>query len=142
MRQIRTQRALLFLIAAVCMTVSSCATQGGSPFVVVLPNGYLIERDKSSQTRIVKRSGGLVVPGPIAAYGVYRDIVAGSVSSAPISAASLGTPAAAEQKPAHYFVLDTASGKIDNNLDAAAWNARLKALSAPTSPEISPPILP
>ncbi len=141
MRQFETHRGLLFLIAVLCVTVSSCATQGGSEFVVVLPNGYLIDRDKSSQTRIVKRSGGVVVPGPIAAYGVYRDVVTGSVSSAAAATADKGAPGADKTTP-RYFVLDTATGKVDKNLDATAWNSRLKELGAPASPDISPPILP
>ena len=137
MRQSETRRGLLFLIAVLCVTISSCATQGGSAFVVVLPNGYLIDRDRSSQTRIVKRAGGVVVPGPIAAYGVFRDVVTGSVSGA----ADKGAPGAEKPTPL-YFVLDTTSGKVDRNLDAAAWNSRLKELGAPASPELSAPILP
>ena len=141
MRQIETRRGLLFLIAVLCVTISSCATQGGSSFVVVLPNGYLIDRDKTSQTRIVKRAGGVVVPGPIAAYGVYRDVVTGSVSSTTAGGADKPAPAADKATP-HYFVIDTASGKVDRNLDTAAWNSRLKELGAPASLDISPPVLP
>jgi hypothetical protein len=141
MRQIPTHRGLSFLIAMLCVTITSCATQGHSTFVVVLPNGYLIDRDKASHTRIVKRTGGVVVPGPIAAYVVYRDVVTGSVSSAITAAADKGAPGGDKSSPS-YFVLDTVSGKVDKNLDATAWNQRLKELGAPTSPEISPPILP
>jgi hypothetical protein len=142
MRQIEIRRGLPFLIAMLCVTLGSCATQGGSAFVVVLPNGYLIDRDKTSQTRIVKRAGGVVVPGPIAAYAVFRDVVTGSVSSPAAAAVAKGTPGADKAAFVSYFVLDTASGKVDKDLDAAAWNNRLKALGAPASPDISPPILP
>jgi hypothetical protein len=141
MRQIETRRGLLFLIAVLCVTIGSCATQRGSAFVVVLPNGYLIDRDKSSKTRIVKRAGGVVVPGPIAAYGVFRDVVTGSVASAAAGTADKADAGADKAAP-QYFVIDTASGKVDQNLDAAAWNSRLKELGAPASPNISPPILP
>ena len=141
MRQIQTSRGLLLLIAVVCVTIGSCATQRSSPFVVALPNGYLIERDKSAQTRIVRRAGGVVIPGPIAAYAVYRDVVTGSAGGA--APATTGKAAAdASKATARYFVLDTSSGKVDRNLDAAAWSSRLKELGAPQSPELSPPILP
>jgi hypothetical protein len=106
----------------------------------VLPNGYLINRDKAAQTRIVKRSGGVVVAGPIAGYGVYRDVVAGNVG--PVVTPGSGNVAPPADQSRSYFVLDTASGKLDTNLDAMAWNKRLKELGAPTSPEISPPVLP
>ena len=136
-------RSKLVLISVLIALVTGCAAQGGgsSPFVVVLPNGYLIDRDRSSNTRIVKRSGGVAVQGPIAGYTVVRDVVTGYVGDAPPVGASSPTPPPPEQA-AKYFVLDTTSGRVDSNLDTAAWNNRLKELGAPTSPVISPPILP
>jgi hypothetical protein len=136
----------IVLTTVLCATFAGCAMHGGgassaSPFVVVLPNGYLIDRDRSSNTRIVKRSGGLVVQGPIAGYTVLRNVVTGYVGDPPPEGSTAPTPAPAE-KAAKYFVLDTTSGKVDNSLDTTAWNSRLKELGAPASPEITPPILP
>lgn len=135
----------IVLTTLICATVAGCATQGGgsgaSPFVVVLPNGYLIDRDRSSNTRIVKRSGGVAVQGPIAGYAVVRNLVTGYVGAPPPVDSTAPTPPPPD-KAAKYFVLDTTSGKVDANLDIAGWNNRLKELGAPQSPEISPPILP
>lgn len=136
----------IVLGTVMCTTFAGCAAQGGgssgsSPFVVALPNGYLINRDRSANTRIVKRSGGVVVQGPIAGYTVVRNVVTGYVGDPPPVDSIVPTSAPAE-KAAKYFVLDTTSGKVDSSLDAAAWNNRLKELGAPASPEITPPILP
>lgn len=136
-------RSKLVLITALLATVTGCAETGGgsSPFVIALPNGYLIDRDRSSHTRIVKRSGGVVVQGPIAGYTVVRNVVTGYIGDPPPAGSTAPTPPAPE-KAAKYFVLDTASGKVDSNLDTAAWNNRLKELGAPASPPIAAPILP
>ena len=123
----------LVFVSMVLATIAGCATPGGggsSPFVIVLPNGYLIDRDRSSNTRIVKRSGAVVVQGPIAAYTVVRNVVTGYVGEPP------------PENAAKYFVLDTASGKVDSHLDTVAWNNRLTALGATASPVITAPILP
>lgn len=140
---LQIMRRNLVLITVLIVTVTGCATQGGgsSPFVVVLPNGYLIDRDRSSNTRIVKRSGGVVVQGPIAGYTVVRDIVTGYVGDPP-PAGSMAPAPPPPDNAAKYFVLDTTSGKVDRNLDTAAWSSRLKELGAPPSPVIAPPILP
>jgi hypothetical protein len=55
--------------------------------VVVLPNGYLIERNEAADPMLIKRCGGKVIQKPVAAYTVYRDVVTGIVkSSRPASA--------------------------------------------------------
>jgi hypothetical protein len=133
----------LTLLTVLVVAVTGCAAQvgGSSPFVVVLPNGYLIDRDRSSNTQIVKRGGGVVVRGPIAGYTVLQNVVTGYVGDPP-PASSMAPAPPPPDNAAKYFVLDTTSGKLDINLDAVAWNSRLKELGAPTSPVISPPILP
>jgi hypothetical protein len=133
----------LVLITILLVAVTGCAAQGGggSPFVVVLPNGYLIDRDRSSNTQIVKRGGGVVVRGPIAGYTVVQNVVTGYVGDPPPASSMAPTPPPPDNA-ATYFVLDTSSGKVDTNLDTTAWNNRLKELGAPPSPVITPPILP
>src|SRR5688572_8380133 len=68
---------ILFLGAA----LAACA-HAQPPTVIALPNGYYMEKDKAQQPRIVRKSGGVVVPGPIAAYAVDRQIVTGRVAPA------------------------------------------------------------
>lgn len=116
--------------AAVLATVSvtGCATSR-SDFVVALPNGYQIVRDKTEAPIIIKKKGGKVVPGPVASYTVIRDVVVGMVQANP------------QDKPA-YFVLNTRSGEVGKDLTEADYNERLKALNLPASPELSPPVLP
>lgn len=53
------------------VSISGCATSR-SDFVVALPNGHQIVRDKSSAPIIVKKKGGTVVLGPVARYTVIR----------------------------------------------------------------------
>jgi hypothetical protein len=132
-----------WLSSVLCAVLVGCAAGGGgtSAFVVVLPNGYLIDRDKSSNTRIVKRSGAVVVQGPIAGYTVVQNVVTGYVGVPPPVGTTVPDPPP-EEKAAKYFVLDTTSGKVDNNLDTAAWKSRLEQLGAPASLVITPPILP
>ncbi len=123
------------LVLFVGAGIASCATSGRSNFVVVLPNGYLIERNEAADPMLIKRSGGKVIPKPVAAYTVYRDVVTGIMkSSRPASG-----PAENQQD---YFVLDTRSGQVNTGLAEAAWNGRLKELGVPASPRLSPPVLP
>jgi hypothetical protein len=136
--------------------VSGCATSR-SDFVVALPNGYQIIRDKSAAPMIVKKSGGTVVPGPVARYAVVRDVVVGVVAPegeklapalkpatdakpASDAKAASGQPAAAQKTG--YFVLNTRTGELGKDLAESAYTERLKSLNIPTAPELSPPVLP
>jgi hypothetical protein len=121
-------RAAGFAVLLATVSISGCATSR-SDFVVALPNGYQIVRDKTEAPTLVKKKGGKVVPGPVASYSVIRDVVVGMVQATP------------QEKPA-YFVLNTRSGEVDKGLTEAAYNERLKALNLPASPELSPPVLP
>ncbi len=138
----------LFVVcfALLCTAFAACASTA-EKFVIALPNGYYVERDKSSQARIVKRSGGVVVPGPIAAYGVDRYVVTGLVGVVPTSGSSYPNDSPIHMTPelektTSYFVLDTASGKLDTGLNTAAWEARLKELGAKIAGGIRAPLLP
>ena len=117
-----------FGVLLAIVSIMGCASSG-SDFVVALPNGYQIVRDKSSAPIIVKKKGGTVVPGPVASYTVIRDIVVGIVQASP------------SDKPA-YFVINTRTGEVGKNLAESDYNERLKALNIPPSPELSPPVLP
>src|SRR5690242_5129921 len=118
-------RTACFGVLLAVVSVVGCATSR-SDFVVALPNGYQIVRDKSSAPIIVKKKGGTVVPGPVASYTVIRDVVVGMVQATP------------QEKPA-YFVINTRTGQVAKNLAETEYNERLKALNIPASPELSPP---
>ena len=118
----------------------SCATTAPATPVVVLPNGYVVQPDKQEQSQIVKRGGRIVVPAPIAAYATSGDVVTGALGPVPPTALP-GVDQAYHGGPdTRYFVLDTAHGKLDSNLDAMQWHERLKALGVPSDLEIYPPL--
>ena len=132
---------LLTVLIFLCVMHSSCAASR-SVSVVALPNGFYVQPNKKAQASIVKRSGGTVLPGPIAAYAVFRHIVTGA----------LGEPSAQSRAytndlPFHgsadtrYFVLDTSTGKLESDLTESAWKQRLEALGVPPSLEIYAPVL-
>lgn len=117
-------RACRFALVILSMGAGGCATSSRPNFVVALPNGYQIIRGgKAAEPMIVKRSGGVVVPGPVDSYTVIRDVVVGSV------------------KPG-FFVLDTRTGQVENALAENAYQEKLKSLNIAPLPELSPPVLP
>jgi len=130
--------ALLVLLVG----MASCASSRPQS-VIALPNGYYVQPTKSGQLSVVKRSGGTVVPGPIAAYSVFRKYVVGALGAAPplqrTYTNDLPFQGTADTR---YFVLDTKAGKLDSGLDEAAWKKELAALAIPASTEIYSPILP
>jgi hypothetical protein len=137
-----TARLWLCALLALSLPVGSCATSRPH-FVVALPNGYYLRRDRSSQPSLVKRRGGTVLAGPIAAYAVFGNVVAGCVGHWPRRDFAYPNETAFPGSPdARYFVLDTTTGRLDRDLDEAGWKARLAALGAPRSFVITAPILP
>lgn len=129
-------------LLALTLCLSSCATAGVHS-VIALPNGYYLQQNKDGQPSLVKRSGGAVIPGPIAAYKVYRDWVTGALGAAAgkrgVYMNDLPFHGGADTR---YFVLETSSGKLESGLDEAAWKSRLAALGAPPNLEIYAPLLP
>jgi hypothetical protein len=121
-------KAAGFAVLLAIVSVTGCATSR-SDFVVALPNGYQIVRDKNAAPMIVKKKGGTVVPGPVARYTVIRDVVVGAVQPAN------------SDKPV-YFVLNTRTGEVGKNLAESDYTERLKALNIASPPELSPPVLP
>jgi hypothetical protein len=132
--------ARFILLASSLLTLSACAT-GGAPEVVALPNGYYLQPDKDRETELVKRNGRRVLPDTVAAYGVSRQIVTGALGTASSVGHSYANDLPFRGGPdTRYFVLDTRSGRLDNNLDADAWRQRLKELGETQSLEIYPPL--
>jgi hypothetical protein len=122
------------------MSMSACASTK-APTLVALPNGYSLQPDKSGQTELMKRDGRAVVPAPIAAYAVSRDIVAGALGAPSPSARLYTNDLPFSGAPdTRYFVLDTKTGKLDTNLDEAAWKKRLQELGVPSDFHIYAPL--
>ena len=127
-------------LSSLVLVLAACATAAQTP-VVALPNGYYLQPDKQRQTEIVKRGGKVVLPAPIAAYAVSATVVAGAQGELSTKANSYSNDLPFEAKPeTRYFVLDTDSGKLDKDLDAAAWEQRLKALGVTTPLRIYAPL--
>ena len=128
-------------VAVLGLGMASCATSP-PPAAIALPNGYYMEHDKASQARIVKRGGKVVVPGPIAAYGVHRALVVGAVGEwAPKEG---GYPNASPYKgtpDSRYFLLDTTSGTVDKGLQEDDWRIRMGQRGVPASFDIRAPLL-
>jgi hypothetical protein len=142
-----TRYLLLTCTAALTMAVSACASTKAET-VVVLPNGYTLQPDKSPknpgasvQSEIDKGNGHHVVPAPIAAYAVSGTVVAGALGEPPANSRLYTNDLPFSGKPdTRYFVLDTLTGKLDTNLDEAAWKKRLQELGVPGDFRIYPPL--
>jgi hypothetical protein len=133
------QCAPAVLAALTASLLLACATTPTRP-VVVLPNGYYLQPTDDEQSQIVKRGGKVVLPGPIAAYADSGSLVGGALGTAPTAGRLYSDQPYAGGPGTKYFVLDTATGKLESDLDATQWHARLKALGAPSDFEISPPL--
>jgi hypothetical protein len=123
---------LIAALGGIAIVLTACvSTRSGQ--VIALPNGYYLQPDQGGQTELTKRSGQRVVSQPVAAYSVSGDIVTGAYGEE----SQAGGHSYLNDVPygggpqTRYFVLDTRSGQIDQNLDAAAWHHRLQELGAP-----------
>ena len=138
-RAVRLLRILLFTSLA-AFTLNATASSVTGP-VVVLPNSYYLQPDEGGQTKLVKHGGARLLPGHIAAYLVSGQIVVGAIGDVPASAYhftnDLEFTGAADTK---YFILDTINGKLETNLDAAAWHKRMMDLGLPAEIHIYPPL--
>ncbi len=122
------------------MTMSACASTKAQS-LVALPNGYSLQPDKGARSEIVKRDNRSVVPAPIAAYAVSGNVVAGALGEpAPNSRLYTNDLPFKGGPDTRYFVLDTTTGKLDTNLDEAAWKKRLEALGVPSDFRIYAPL--
>ncbi len=131
---------LLAFTTALTLSVSSCASTGARS-LVALPNGYSLQPDKHSESEIVKRGGRPVVPAPIAAYAVSGNLVTGALGEPPASSRLYTNDLPFSGGPdTRYFILDTATGKLETNLDEATWKTRLQQLGVPTGFRIYAPL--
>jgi len=122
------------------ISLSAFAATVSGP-VVVLPNSYYLQPDQGGQTKLVKHNGSRLLPGTIAAYVVSGQIVIGALG--PVPAASRDITNDLEftgTKDTRYFILDTASGKLETDLDEATWRMRIKELGLRTDLQIYPPL--
>jgi hypothetical protein len=135
-------RALIPALAAVFLCVGAC-TAAPTGAVIALPNGYYLQPTKSGGLAIEKTHGREVVPGPVAAYAVVRQIVTGALGEPPPLHRHYTNDLPYKGGPdTRYFLLDTSTGKLDSGLDEAAWTARMKALNLPSPLELHSPIFP
>ncbi len=74
MRHSKKARLLAAVLPLMFFAFSACATNG-SRAVVALPDGYYMQRDRTSQVELVNGSGHVMVAGPIAGYAGNRHIV-------------------------------------------------------------------
>jgi hypothetical protein len=127
----------------VSLVLYGCATASPAPFVVALPNGYYLKRDRDSHVGLIERGGRQVIRGPIAAYAVDREIVAGCVGEWPRRSFAYPNEIPFPDSPdCRYFILDTASGRTETGMDPQTWRARLAQVGAPKSLQITAPVLP
>jgi hypothetical protein len=127
-------------VAAFVIAASACVSTGARS-LVALPNGYSLQPDKNAQSEIVKRDGRRVLPGPIAAYAVSGKVVAGALGAPSASSRLYTNDLPFSGRPdTRYFVLDTTSGKLETNLDEAAWKKRLEQLGIPAGFQIFAPL--
>lgn len=133
--------ALAAIGAMVC--VQGCATTPTYQPVVALPNGYYLKRDHEKNIDLVNRNDREVVRGPIAAYRVSGNVVAGCVGEWPKrSFAYPNETPFPDSGDCRYFILDTSTGKLVQGLDPDSWRARLKAAGVSESLRITAPVLP
>jgi hypothetical protein len=134
--------AAMSAITMLLASIQGCATTP-PPSVVALPNGYYLKRDRATNIGLVTRDGKQIVRGPIAAYRVSGNVVAGCVGEWPKRAFSYPneTPFP-DSTDCRYFILDTPSGRLEQGLDPASWRARLKDSGVSESLKITAPVLP
>jgi hypothetical protein len=134
-------RWIATLVGSLALMLATFTAISAQTAVVALPNGYYLQPDSKKQTELVKRGGRMVLPAPIAAYAVSSTIVAGAQGATTDESRSYTNDLPfAGKAETRYFVLDTNSGKLEKDLDAAAWEQRLKDLGVPTPLKIYAPL--
>jgi len=130
--------ALLILV----LMANACAAKP-SPAVVALPNGYYLQASRGDELSVVKSSGRAVIPGPIAAYAVSRNIVMGALGKPPPLARTYTNDLPFKgDANTRYFILDTLTGKVVTGLDEAAWKMQLESLGVASPVEVHTPFFP
>lgn len=129
------------ILGSLALVLAACAATSAQTAVVALPNGFYLQPDSKKQTELVKRGGRVVLPAPIAAYAVSSTVVAGAQGAPTDASRSYTNDLPFEGKAeTRYFVLDTNTGTLEKDLDAAAWEQRLKALGVNTPLRIYAPL--
>jgi hypothetical protein len=137
LRPVRLMRSVAFASLFMIALSAFAATVTGP--VVVLPNSYYLQPDKAGQTKLVKHDGGRLLPGTIAAYAVSGQFVVGALGAMP--AHQFGNDQEFTGSPdSRYFILDTASGKLESDLDEAAWHKRFQDLGLRVDLHLYPPL--
>ena len=135
-------RLLLPAFLILVLTANACAARP-SPAVVALPNGYYLQAAKGNELSIVKNNGRAVVPGPIAAYAVSRNIVMGALGTAPPLARTYTNDLPFKgDANTRYFILETLTGKVTTGLDEATWKMQLESLGVQGPIETHTPFFP
>ncbi len=138
-RFVRLARSVLLLSLIAVASGASAATVTGA--VVVLPNSFYLQPDQAGQTKLVKHDGSRLLPGTVAAYTVTGQIVAGAIGAVPAVTHQFTNDLEFSGGPdTRYFILDTASGKLESNLDEAAWHKRLQELGVHSEVHLYPPL--
>ena len=138
-RFVRLVRSLL-LASLILVTMSATAATVTGP-VVVLPNSYYLQPEKDGQTKLVKHDGSRLLPGHIAAYLVTGQMVIGAIGEVPPATHQFTNDLEFTGGPdTRYFILDTSSGKLEANLDEAAWHKRIQELGQSSPVHIYPPL--
>jgi hypothetical protein len=136
-RPVRLMRAVAFA-SLLLIAVNAFAASVTGP-VVVLPNSYYLQPDKDGQTKLVKHDGSRLLPGNIAAYAVSGQFVVGALGAMP--AHQFGNDQEfTGTADSRYFILDTSSGKLESDLDEAAWHKRFADLGLRNDLHIYPPL--
>lgn len=142
MPKLNRPRLLIPAFLILVLTANAWAAKP-SPAVVALPNGYYLQASTGDELSIVKNNGRAVVPGPIAAYAVSRNIVMGALGTPPPLARTYTNDLPFKgDANTRYFILDTLTGKVVTGLDEAAWKVQLTSLGVPGPVEVHTPFFP
>ena len=139
----KNKKAATLAAVSVMVCLPGRATVPTYQPVVALPNGYYLKRDRDTNIDLVDRNDKEVVRGPIAAYRVSGNVVAGCVGQWPKSSFSYPneTPFP-ESAECRYFILDTPTGRLVQGLDLPSWRSHLKEAGVTESLRITAPVLP
>jgi len=130
----------LALVTVLTGSLNAFAAKVTGP-VVVLPNSYYLQPDTGGQTKLTKHDGSRLLPGTVAAYVVSGQYVVGAIGTVPASSREYTNDLEFTGGPdTRYFILDTSSGKLESDLDAAAWHKRLQELNQRADLHIYPPL--
>ena len=143
MRHHNFVRATIVLLLATAVSLLSACASTRNAAVIALPNGFYFQKSTPGQVELVRRDGRRVLRGPVAAYAVSGEIVAGALGEISAAARACTNDCPFKDTPdTRYFVLDTRTGYLTTNLSATEWRGRLDSAGVPPSFRIATPFLP